>query len=85
MKLADLLEVAREARRSLDAADAAFAALPTERRREFLLRAVSSLGANDVIVAAAIIAQALDRHAEAVHNLAATIKIIGEKPKASTS
>jgi hypothetical protein len=45
----------------------------------------SSLGANDVIVAAAIIAQALDRHAEAVHNLAATIKIIGEKPKASTS
>ena len=28
----------------------------------------SSLGANDVIVAAAIIAQALDRHAEAVHN-----------------
>ena len=41
----------------------------------------SALGANDVVIAAAIIAQALDRHADAVHSLTATIKLIGERQK----
>jgi hypothetical protein len=46
-KLADLLEAARGARRQLDAADAAFSALPVERRREFLVRAASTLTVDD--------------------------------------
>ncbi len=77
MKLADLLEVAREARRSLDAADAAFAALPTERRREFLLRAVSSLGANDrrlVVTDLLLLDEADDGE-----------PVVGSKPKPPTS
>ena len=41
----------------------------------------SALGANDIIIAAAIIAQALDRHTEATAAVAVALKAIAEHPK----
>jgi hypothetical protein len=40
-----------------------------------------ALGATDAIMAAAILAQAIDRHTEAVASVAAALLIIAEKPK----
>ena len=42
----------------------------------------SGLGANDPIVAAAIIAQAIDRHTEAVLDVAHALRQIAEWPRA---
>lgn len=41
----------------------------------------SAFGANDMILAAAIIAQALDRHTDALTGVAAALKAISERPK----
>jgi hypothetical protein len=41
----------------------------------------SAFGANDIILAAAIIAQALDRHTDAMNAVSATLKQIAERPR----